>query len=182
MCSNSTLEPYNLNFSAQNYFHKGHSGSPNDGVLRSKVTFQSIPVSSLTLVPSATIWSFVKTIEWPLPCTTYTESLGPYTVECFLGYSLILLFFCTFLHSPFPILKCCIQLAKPGKLPLVSVNQEKNSGTHILMITELGKKHCFLHITISFCSVVGVSNSHLLVFDFTGCNKKGYPHGTALNV
>ncbi|CAH7472113.1 Kcnma1 [Phodopus roborovskii] len=27
--------------------------------------------------------------------------------------------------------------AKPGKLPLVSVNQEKNSGTHILMITEL---------------------------------------------
>ncbi|KAI2556376.1 KCNMA1 isoform 67, partial [Pan troglodytes] len=29
------------------------------------------------------------------------------------------------------------ELAKPGKLPLVSVNQEKNSGTHILMITEL---------------------------------------------
>ncbi|XP_044514974.1 calcium-activated potassium channel subunit alpha-1 [Gracilinanus agilis] len=30
------------------------------------------------------------------------------------------------------------ELAKPGKLlPLVSINQEKNSGTHILMITEL---------------------------------------------
>uniref|UniRef100_A0A5F9D068 Calcium-activated potassium channel subunit alpha-1 n=1 Tax=Oryctolagus cuniculus TaxID=9986 RepID=A0A5F9D068_RABIT len=29
------------------------------------------------------------------------------------------------------------ELAKPGKLPLVSVNQEKISGTHILMITEL---------------------------------------------
>ncbi|XP_019473117.1 calcium-activated potassium channel subunit alpha-1 isoform X12 [Meleagris gallopavo] len=36
------------------------------------------------------------------------------------------------------------ELAKPGKLlPLVSISQEKNSGTHILMITELGKKCLF---------------------------------------
>lgn len=79
---------------------------------------------------------------------------GPFTWECFLCYSLTSFFFCTFLHSLSPTLKCCILLAKPGKLPLVSVNQEKNSGTHILMITELGKKHCFpqhRHLLL-FCS------------------------------
>lgn len=67
---------------------------------------------------------------------------SPCVTMCSLLF-LTLFFFCTFLHSLSPTLKCCIQLAKPGKLPLVSVNQEKNSGTHILMITELGKRHCF---------------------------------------
>lgn len=100
---------------------------------------------------------------------------GPFTLECFLCYSLTLFFFCTFLHSLSPTLKCCIQLAKPGKLPLVSVNQEKNSGTHILMITELGKKHCFPLHQYLFCSVVGVPSHHQLVFYFAGCNRKATP-------
>lgn len=108
-------------------------------------------------------------------------ALGPFALEHFLCYSLTLFFFCTFLHSLSPTLKCCIQLAKPGKLPLVSVNQEKNSGTHILMITELGKKHCFLPISISFCSALGVSNYHQLVFISLAVTER-LPHGTALNV
>lgn len=76
---------------------------------------------------------------------------------------------------PFPNPKCCIQLAKPGKLPLVSVNQEKNSGTHILMITELGKKHCFLSHQYLLLFVVGVSDYHRLVFYFTGCSRTATP-------
>ena len=75
---------------------------------------------------------------------------------------------------PFPNPKCCIQLAKPGKLPLVSVNQEKNSGTHILMITELGKKHCFLSHQYLLLFVVGVSDYHQLVY-FTGCSRTATP-------
>ncbi|XP_067996000.1 calcium-activated potassium channel subunit alpha-1 isoform X16 [Melanerpes formicivorus] len=60
------------------------------------------------------------------------------------------------------------ELAKPGKLlPLVSISQEKNSGTHILMITELGKKflfpshHCLIFCCCSYC--------HHLFLYLSGC-------------
>ena len=58
---------------------------------------------------------------------------------------------------------------------MVSVNQEKNSGTHILMITELGKKHCFLSHQYLLSFVVGVSDYHQLVFYFTGCSRTATP-------
>lgn len=93
-----------------------------------------------------TICEFAKLLSGAFPSPRQYQppmALGTLTLQCVLCSSLTLFFFCTFLHSLSPTLKCCIQLAKPGKLPLVSVNQEKNSGTHILMITELGKKHCF---------------------------------------
>lgn len=126
-------------------------------------------------------WNPIFSPSHDTPCFHYKCHLpmgqvpGPFTLECFLCYSLTLFFFCTFLHSLSPTLKRCIQLAKPGKLPLVSVNQEKNSGTHILMITELGKKHCFPLHQYLFCSVVGVPSRHQLVFLFRRLQQKGYP-------
>lgn len=90
------------------------------------------------------------------------------------------LFFSVLSSTPFPwTLKCCIQLAKPGKLPLVSVNQEKNSGTHILMITELGKK-CLSSLTSVFSFVLILVFPTLIgsphhPFHFAGCNRKATP-------
>ncbi|XP_071667901.1 calcium-activated potassium channel subunit alpha-1 isoform X29 [Patagioenas fasciata] len=61
------------------------------------------------------------------------------------------------------------ELAKPGKLlPLVSISQEKNSGTHILMITELGKKCLFpSHHCLIFCCCC--SYCHQLSLYLSGC-------------
>lgn len=117
---------------------------------------------------SGSLCEVKKTTEWLFPPETIQ------TVYCPGGFSLRMLplffphsflLFCTFPPLPPPprTFKRCIQLAKPGKLPLVSVNQEKNSGTHILMITELGKKCLsFLTSVFFFCSDLGVSNSHWL--------------------
>lgn len=96
--------------------------------------------------------------------------------------SLSFFFFCTFFHSLSLTLKCCIQLAKPGKLPLVSVNQEKNSGTHILMITELGKKclstwHQYFLLFWSWCFQLSLAFPPFISLAVT----ERLPHGTALN-
>lgn len=63
-------------------------------------------------------------------------------------------------------------LAKPGKLlPLVSLSQEKKSGTSIQMITELGKPSLCHPLRPRLCARPRRSAPHHFCLDLSGCSQ-----------
>lgn len=74
-------------------------------------------------------------------------------------------------------------LAKPGKLlPLVSLSQEKKSGTSIQMITELGKPSLCHPLRPRLCARPRRSAPHHFCLDLSGCSQgPRCSHGFTLN-
>lgn len=74
-------------------------------------------------------------------------------------------------------------LAKPGKLlPLVSLSQEKKSGTSIQMITELGKPSLCHPLRPRLCARPRRPAPHHFCLDLSGCSQgPRCSHGFTLN-